>query len=105
MPNSSLNSQVVYNFAGDGKPIEVKHEDGSSQVVAFEDFQRSMTSIETASGQKILQDNQDKIRIAQNVSDAGLSLLDTGTATTAQVAAEVNKMNAILTNLVILGKQ
>jgi hypothetical protein len=104
MPDSSLNSQIVYNFAGDPEPLKIKVGDEDRHAVAMEDFIQSMGTSEEALGQKILQDNNDKIRILKNVADQDLTTLDSGTATAAQCAIEINKLQAIVNSLVIAGK-
>lgn len=100
MDASSLNSQILYNWLGNSSPIEIKQEDKTLKVASHEDVFRAMNEAESALGQKILQDNSDKIRNLSNITDQDLSQLNTGTATAAQCAAEINKIYNILTNLI-----
>lgn len=101
---NTLSTQVLYNWGGSPKGIPVAVGEKSHQVVSLEDFQRALGTAETAFGQKLLADNQDSQRVANLIADAGLTELDTGTATTSDVAAEVNKLYNILTNLVAVSK-
>lgn len=106
MSGSSLNSQIVYGWSGAPKPIAIEQEGGEKSALSVDDFVQGMTSAEEALGQKILQDNNDKLRILDNITEQGLTdLAVDGSATSAQLATAINKFNAILTNLVIAGKQ
>jgi hypothetical protein len=105
--NYSLNSQIAYNWVGTPDPIEVPREgEDPKQAVPLEDFVRGMGTAEEALGQKILQDNNNQLRILKMVSESGLVDLATdGSATSAQLAAAINKLNSLFTNLVIAGKE
>lgn len=105
MPDNSYNCQVLYNSSAGTKPIEIGEGDDKQKVVGFGDFTSAINQSEAALGQKITQDNAWKNYVSNLVTDAGLIELDTGTATTQQLAEEVNKMKSILTQLIITGKQ
>lgn len=105
MSGSSLNSQIVYGWSGSPAPIPVEKDGKEHSAVSVDDFTQAMTSAEEALGQKILQDNNDKLRVLQEITDQGLVDLVPATATASQCATEINKIKAILTNLIIAGKQ
>lgn len=98
------NAQILYGFAGDSKPIPFGEGDEKKALVSHPDFMMAMRAAEEAMGQKILQDNADAVRVSNLVVDQELSTLNTGTATAADCAGQLNKVYAILTNLVQLGK-
>lgn len=99
-----LNSALFYGWSGEAKPVSIGEGDDKKQVVAHQDFLAAMRSSEEAMGQKILQDNNEVIRVGALISDQSLSALNTGTATAADCAAQLNKLYNIMSQLVILGK-
>lgn len=101
---SSLNSQVLYNYGEGAKPIMIGEGDNKKAVVGHSDFTESMSQINASIGEKILQDNQDRIRQADLVSSAGLTTLDPGTATTSDLATQLNSVVNVLNSLIQLGK-
>lgn len=100
----TFNSQIIYGWGGEPEPIRIDGEDEKLEAVSTKDFLSSLGAAEDAFGQKILQDNQESERLLNLINDQGLTNLDTGTATAAQCAAAINSINAILTNLVVSGK-
>lgn len=100
--SGTLNSQILYNWASGGEPLRIEGQE--KPAVGFDHFQEAMGAAEASFGQIILQRNQDSRRQAGLISDQGLVTLDTATATAADVAAETNKLKAIMDSLILLGK-
>lgn len=103
MGDSSFNSQVFYGFGVALGPAKIQVDGKDVLVPTLEDFLAASGAAEGALGQKILQDNAEKVRIRKLIDDAALTPLDPGTATTAQLAAQNAQLIAILTNLVVGG--
>lgn len=103
--NSSLNSQIVYGWSGGVEGKEFEKDGETHNLTTAEEVQQGLGAAEEALGQKILQDNKNWLRILGNINDAGLTDLPTdGSATSAQLAAAINSLNSLFTNLVIQGK-
>lgn len=98
------NAQVLYGWSGDAEPLSMEVDGAEEKIIRHSDFIRSMSEAEKAFGEKILQDNAGIQEFVKTISDAGLTVLDTGTATTAQIATEVNKIIAILNSYQTGGK-
>lgn len=101
---ATFNSQVLYGWTGSPDPLIVEQGEEKKKTIGYDDFMRSMDNAEKTFGEKIIQDNSESTRIATLISDNALTTLDTGTATTAQIAAQVNSMISIFTNFVNSGK-
>lgn len=92
-------SQVIYGFVGDAKPILMGEGDNAQKVVNYDDYSVALSSVEEAMGQVIIQNNSETDRLQGIIDDAGLIILDPGTATLAQTVAQQNAIIAVLTNL------
>ncbi len=100
-----LKAQVIYGWAGGTKPVLVGEGDDQKKLISHEDFSDSMRSAEESVGQGITQDNAEVLRQLDLISTNIPTSLDTGTATTADLAAAVNQIITILTNLNVTPKQ
>lgn len=102
---SAFYSQVLYGFADEGiKPVLIGEGDEKKTLVNYEDFVSSMKTAEDALGQQILQNNAESTRLNDLIVDQEIVQLP-GAATLADVIVEINKINTILANLVLNGKQ
>lgn len=99
--NYSTASQTIYGFGNDAQKVDL----GQGKVgVAYESFLASMEKVEAAVGQKILQDNQNQIRVAKLV--AGYNFTNVGTSVSGvQTATALNQIFEVLNQLVVQGKE
>ncbi len=100
----AVNSQMVYNYAGDAKPVTIGEGKEAMQLVPHSVFTEAMENAEMAMMQKVSQDNAESYRLNSLINGQGLTAIDPATGGVAELIAEVNKMNSILTQLVQLGK-
>ena len=97
---TTLNTQVLYNWAGQPVPVPVMVGEKEQSALRATDYIEGMGRAETAFGQFVISQNQDALRVSKLINAQGLAVLDPTTATAAEAATELNKYLQILTSLV-----
>ncbi len=98
---ATLLSPLNYGFTNGSKPLQLEED---KAAVNYQDFAMAVGAAEETIGQIVTQHNAALIAQENTINEQNLQSLDTGTATTAQVAATVNQLITILTNLNIKPK-
>lgn len=95
----TLLSPINYGVTSAAKPLVIGEGDDKQSAASYQDYLTTSNMLEEMIGQLITQHNSALNTQEQTISTGVPSALDTGTATTAQIAAAVNSIISILTNL------
>ncbi len=94
------NDQILFNWSQNPTPQLIGEGDNQKKLVSYDDHVLGLQNAEQALGQKILQDNQDTLYTQNLITDQGIASVDPSTITLVDLAAEVLKLQTILSNLV-----